>query len=771
MLIPFDKDSGTVTSSIRVLIGLCRPPDTLRSGDSSIDIKTRQREHTRKQKELAELRICNCEVPAMLLTKENGINFHITGRADLLTEDGETVIEVKTAQPMPKSPATHHLLQVLFYANALGAKNAALIYTDPDSKESLEFPIDLKDKKIVDLWQGFVEDLSFFVNNEWKRHIELNEALKSFSFPFSSIRAGQKEIMDLVRNTGNEKAELLVQAPTGTGKTIAVLAGAIAPAVTNWRILFFLTSKNTQKKILTETAERIVKQGFPLRTIILSSRENSCPMDMERCNTELCPYAEEFESRIRASGVIEKLTKNVIITAEDLKRESIQAEVCPFELALFVSQRCDLIACDYNYVFDPGIRLKRFFDNELTAARCSLLIDEAANLPERVRGIWSPEIKTKWMEKAWSYARGNRKLQNLLRPWRNVLQAYADQPWPYKENTVKLSDEIELPGINRRKWQKTLGGDANAPSEVVLLSRAITVFSRVSENLDERFHLLARKEGTDTLIQWYCTDPSKFITEEHSRCSSITCFSATIEPMEHFSAELGLGTKKTLTTKAVGWPFPKDNLSVWVDPAISTLYKYRDEQTKIMIQRFQGARSKKPGTWMVFFPSFSWMEKIALAAEEAGVELITQKREMTESERAAFVQLINSGNHLILVVAGGLFAEGVDLSIPDLSGCFIAGPCLPSISMRQKLLQERYQDTKRDGFLHAFAIPGINRVIQAAGRLIRNSEQKADLVLLGGRFIRPPYLDHLPEHWFPLRVIRNGRVSLKHKPQSNSGTV
>ncbi|MCK5132641.1 MAG: PD-(D/E)XK nuclease family protein [Candidatus Sabulitectum sp.] len=763
MLISFDRDTGTVRSAIKVLIGLCRPPDTLRSSDASIDLRTRQKEHTRKQKELAEERDCTWEIPAMLITERNGINFQITGRADLLTEGGETVIEVKTAQPMPQSPATHHLLQLLFYANALDAKKASMVYTDPDSKESLEFPVDPEDRNMIDLWDGFIEDVSLFVQSEWKRHRELNIALERLSFPFDSIRPGQEEIISSVKKAGDEREELLLQAPTGTGKTAAVLTGAIPPVVTNWRILFFLTAKNTQKKILAETMTRFIDQGFPLRTIILSSRENSCPMDMERCNPELCPYAEEFGPRIKTSGIIDRLTEKVLIKPEDIMRESIIAEVCPFELALFVSQRCDLIACDYNYVFDPSIRLKRFFDDDGTASRCTLLIDEAANLPERVRGIWSPEIKTQWMEKTWKYARGNSKLQNLLRPWRKLLQAYADQPWSHKENEVRLPDEIDLPGITSRKWQKILGGDMNAPREAGLLCRAIYRFSRVSERLDDKFHLIARKEGNDTLIQWYCTDPSTFIAEEHSRCSSVTGFSATLEPMDHFAAELGLGKTDSLTAKAVGWPFPRENLAVWVDTGINTRWRYRDEQTQLIIEKLQGARTKSPGTWMAFFPSFSWMEKIALAGEDSGLDLIAQRREMTEHDRAEFVELINSGDHLILAVAGGLFAEGVDLSIPDLRGCFIAGPSLPSVSLRQKLLQERYDDTKRDGFLHAFAIPGVNRVIQAAGRLIRNSEQKADLILLGGRFIRDPYFTHLPEHWFPLRVIRYGRVSLKHR--------
>jgi DNA excision repair protein ERCC-2 len=763
MLVPFDRDTATVQSAIKVLVGLCRPPDTLRSSGASIDIHTRQKEHTRKQKELAEQRDCKIEIPAMLVTEKNGINFRITGRADLLSTDGSTVIEVKTAQPMPEFPRSHHLLQVLFYTKALGAKDAALVYTDPDSRESLEFPIDPEDKQMKALWDGFVGDVSVFVKNEWKRHLELKVALETLDFPFDEIRPGQQEILDSVKNAGNSREELLLQAPTGTGKTAAVLAGAIPPVVENWRILFFLTAKNTQKKILAETANRFIRLGFPLRTIVISSRENSCPLEMDRCNPELCPYAEDFGSRIVNSDIIKKLTEKVLITPDDIARESIAAEVCPFELSLFVSQRCDLIACDYNYVFDPGIRLKRFFDSDETAARCSLLVDEAANLPERVRGIWSPEIRTSWMETVWKYSHGSRKLQNLLRPWRKLLQAYAEQPWPHREDTVLLPDETELPGINRRRWQRLLGGDMKAPHEAYLLGRAVNVFARVAEHMDERFHLLARKEGGDTLIQWYCTDPSVFITEEHSRCSSIACFSATLEPMSHFAVELGLGKNDNFVSKTVGWPFPRENLAVWVDTGVNTRWRYRNEQTDIIVRRLQGARAKNPGTWMAFFPSFSWMEKIVLAAGDFGLDLIAQKRDMSEQERSDFVELINSGDHLILAVAGGLFAEGVDLSIPDLRGCFIAGPSLPSVSLRQKLLQERYHSTGRDGFLHAFAIPGINRVIQAAGRLIRNSEQKADLVLLGGRFIHTPYFDYLPEHWFPLRVIRNSRIALKYR--------
>lgn len=760
MLIPFDPETGTVRAAIKVLTALCRPPDTLRSGEASIDLRTRQKAHNSKQRELALERGGDTEVPALLAVTVKGVNFLITGRADLVTEEG-AVVEVKTAQPLPEGiTSSHHALQVMFYLKALEAGEASLVYTDPDSGDSREFPLDPSEGE--ELWKGFLEDVAEFVRSEWDRHRELEAGLPGFAFPFSETRPGQDLIIGETLKTGRARGELLLQAPTGTGKTAAVLTGAIPPSVENWNILFFLTAKNTQKRILAETMERVIDGGFPLRTIVIASRENSCPMEVDRCITETCPYAEDFGARIKESGIIEELCDRVLITPELLAEKACAAQVCPFELSLFISQRCDLVACDYNYVFDPGIRLRRFFEDDSTAARCVLLVDEAANLPDRVRGIWSPEIRTSWMERAWRHARGNRRMQNLLRPWRKLLQAWAGTPWPGSEDQVLLPGDLELPRIDRRRWQTIMGADLEAPLETGLICRSIYGFSRVIERLDERFHLLAVRDGEDTLIQYYCTDPSTFIAEEHRRCASVTCFSATLQPMDHFAMELGLSENRRET--AVGWPFPAGNLTVWVDTGINTRYRHRSSHGKAIMAKFEGALRKSPGTWMVFFPSFSWMEEIALEASDRGIPFMAQAREMTTDQRQEFVERINGGGNLVMAVAGGLFAEGVDLSIPDLRGCFIAGPSLPGVSLKQELLKERYDSTGRNGFQHAFAIPGINRVIQAAGRLIRNPEQKADLVLLGERFIREPYLGYLPEHWFPLRVIRSGRVRLLSRP-------
>jgi DNA excision repair protein ERCC-2 len=759
VLVPFDAKTGTVKASIKVLIGLCRPPDTLRSPEASIDIRTRQREHTRKQREIEKETPSTAEVPCLLTLERNGIGFVITGRADLLTDSGR-VLEIKTAHPLPEKPETGHILQTVFYVNALSCLQGALVYTDPDTGDSAEFMLDAGESQA--LWSGFLDDVSAFVRQEWERHRALLALLPGFGFPFPEVRKGQDGIISSVAGACRGGAELLLQAPTGTGKTAAVLTGAIPAAVMKWHTIFFLTAKNTQKRILAETMALFIAAGFPLRTIVISSRENSCPMNMERCNPDVCPYAEVFGPAIRQSGIVEELSDMVLITTDILVEKAERAGICPFELSLYISQRCDIIACDYNYVFDPGVRLKRFFDDDDTASRCVLLIDEAANLPERVRGIWSPEIRTSWMDAAWNRARGNRRMLGLLRPWRKLLQGYAAKPWSGREDETELPAEVRLPAIDRRRWQQVMGGDAEAPGEVYNLCRSINGFARVQERLDGRFHLLACRDKDDTLLKYYCTDPSAFIAEEHARCASVCCFSATLAPLEHFSRELGLSGNHA--AHSVPWPYPIENLRVWVDADIDTRYRHRNNETEGIVQRLAGARAKRPGTWMVYFPSFSWMEQIALEAETRELGFICQSRTMGTEDRERFTEAINSGDNLVMAVAGGLFAEGIDLCIPDLQGCFIAGPALPSVSLRQQLLTARYNETGRNGFLHAFAVPGINRVIQAAGRLIRNGEQKADLILLGRRFLEPPYVSLLPEHWFPLRVIRRGRVTLRKKP-------
>lgn len=759
MILPFNPSTKTVRCSIGTLLSLCLLPETLRGGDDSVDLQTRLKHHNRVQKAKAAETGGTTEVQAKLKAKVNGISFHLSGRADVVCPGG--IWEVKTRSPIPDKPLQEHLLQLCFYMKALKAGKGWLLYTDTDSDEEKTFR--LGSRKVGTLWKEFIGGAARLVIDEWRHHECLKESLGSFSFPFQKPRPGQEQLFESTRRALESSGESMIQAPTGTGKTAAVLFGAVAPAIRTWNTLFFLTAKNTQKKLALETAELFRNSGLPFRAVALSSRRDTCPMNTDRCLPETCSLAEVFGERVQNSGLLEELLETGIVDTAILVEKSLLAGVCPFETGLCLAQRCDLVICDYNHVFDPSASLKRFFAEDETAGRIDLLVDEAPNLPDRVMRIWSPEIWASWLRVTGGYAGKDRKLRGLVRPWIKLMNAAEALLPPGSRDDLVLPGSLSPPRIDFRKWRRALKSFSDAPPETLDLSRAVARFSLVAERLDDTFHLLARREQGDTVLQWFCTDPSGPTGEVHRRCRSVTAFSATLSPAPHFRPLLGMGDDAGWTVTE--WPFPRGNLRVWIDATIDTRWKARESATPRVAERLRGAWLKNPGTWLAWFPSFSWMEEVALLLGDCSP--LVQPRASSPEERRRFLEEACEGGKLVLSVAGGVFSEGVDMTFPDLKGGFVAGPSLPSVNTRQELVRVRYNSVYGDGFLHAYIIPGMNRVIQAAGRLLRNPEQKADLVLLGQRFTWSPYRELLPEHWLPARVITlKGVTTMKGEGRS-----
>lgn len=747
MILPFDPETMTVRCAIGILLDLCLLPESLRGGDDTVDQRTRLTVHNTAQKRMAEAWGGLIEVRTELRTTSCGIRFHLSGRADVVCPDG--VWEVKTCSPLRETPSKSHRLQLFFYMKALKANSGRLLYIDPDTME--ERVLEQDRRELGTLWKAFIGEAAGLVKSEWLHHRELRGSLDGFSFPFPGWRPGQEELALSTVKAVESSGETMIQAPTGTGKTAALLFGALPPAVRSWNTVFFLTAKNTQKKLALETGIRFREEGLPLRVVTLSSRQDTCPLSTDRCSPESCPLAEVFEERVRSAGLLDTLLERGAVDTGALVEESVRAGVCPFETGLCLAQRCDLVICDYNHVFDPSASLKRFFAEEETAARIDLLVDEAGNLPDRVMKIWSPEIRASWLKATASYARRakNGKLTALLRPWRKLMKtAEAFLPNGFTDDVV-LPPDLSPPRVDSARFRKILGAPSELPLEALELSRAAARFALVAERLDTRFHLLVRSEKGDTVLQWFCSDPSELTGEVHRRCRSVTAFSATLSPAEHFRPLLGFTDSAGWTETE--WPFPLENLRVWIDSTIDTRWKARKTATAQVAGRVRGAWRKTPGTWLAWFPSFSWMEEVAGLLDE--YDPLVQPRVSTPDEREAFLARACSGGQLILAVAGGVFSEGVDMTFPDLRGGFVAGPSLPSVNTRQELVRAMHGRIFGDGFLHAYVIPGMNRVIQAAGRLVRNPVQKADLILLGERFVQSPYLELLPKHWLPARVI------------------
>jgi DNA excision repair protein ERCC-2 len=763
MITGYDPASRTLTTGIGNLLGFGRLPESLIPSDNPLNILARQRVHSAFQREKIKSG-WQMEVPVKLELEIEGITFRIRGRIDLVNGSGNPVelLEVKTllAKPDFEDPVrsrTDNALQLYFYAKSLAAEksipldciSASLVFLSMDSDEPgvHSYQLCLSDEELEKSWSNLLREVAGYLAAEDARKEFQAASVERFTFPYESLRPGQQKILQDVGACIDSEGYLLLQAPTGTGKTAAVLAGAIRHTLQSRLFLFFLTAKNTHKLIVRETLERIIENGVSLRGIFITAKSSICHRGRQRCFPDDCPFAMEFAARVRSSGIIGDLLDHSIITPELLKEKAEDAGVCAFELGLCLATECDIITCDYNYVFDPHVFLKRFFLESTTSRICSLLIDEAANLPSRAIDYYSPEMRFSWITELLSDPGCTATRKKLLKPWKEAFREWKPLIETKGSNEIELPADTELP-LNVEGWIRHITDLRDPPESLREVLRAVIDFSRISGGSDERYHLLIRYENGEYILQWFCTDPSEFLQERLENCHSAVAFSATLAPFDHFRYLLGFPDGKLTRTTEVEWPFPKENLGVWINPEIDTRYRHRSSSASLLVQRVSEIYAAVPGTWLLILPSYAYLEIISDLLEDSGIPLLIQTPGMMHEDRTAFIESMESDEQLVLIVSGGVFSEGIDLRSDSLRGAIIVGPSLPGMNLRMKLLSESYSLRGKDAFIHTWAVPGMVRVIQAAGRLVRNRTERKALVLIGKRFTKYPYFGLLPPHWF-----------------------
>jgi len=771
MITGYDPETKTFRTGIGDLLNFGWLPESLVPSDNPLSIHARQRVHSAFARSMVR-NGWEKEVSVSLDLDVMGIRFLIRGRLDLIREsDGSAeVLEIKTLDGKPDftdpvQSRRNNSLQLYFYAKALSSArgltpdsiSASLVFLSMDNTSEPEahyFPLDLSDEELEGSWLRHIRDTAeFLIAEDARKSIQLS-ALGGFHFPYDSPRPGQQQILSDVENCIENKGYLMLAAPTGTGKTAAVLTGAIRITLPRRLTLFFLTAKNTHKSIVLETLRIIIKKGVPLRGIVITARSEVCHRNRPRCLPDDCPYAVDFRDKIHESGIMKELLDHQIIGPDILMTIAERAGVCAFELGLCLATQCDIVICDYNYVFDPHVFLKRFFLEQNTAEMCALLIDEAANLPSRAIDYYSPEIRLSWIEELLEDGSCTGKREKLLHPWMERFGEWTILLENSGEDEIELPSDTDIP-LQTDSWFKEITELRDPPEPLRELFKAIIDFSKISGVSDSRYHLLYRLENGDRILQWFCTDPSLFLRERLESCHNSIAFSATLTPFDHFEYLLGFPDEGRTVSRKIAWPFPKENLGVWISPVIDTRYRSRMESAALLARKICEIYSAMTGTWLVFFPSYVYLELIADHLKDSSVPLLIQTPGMSREERAGFIERIESENQLVLTVSGGVFSEGIDLRSENLLGAIIVGPSLPGMNLRMKLLSDSYRLRELDPFIHTWAIPGMVRVIQAAGRLIRNSIERKALVLIGKRFTKYPYLGLLPEHWF-----RDGSIQL-----------
>lgn len=592
-------------------------------------------------------------------------------------------------------------------------------------------------------------------------------------FPFDNYRPSQEEIISKTTQCLQKNERLMLSASSGLGKTIGTLFPALNYALEHNKRVFVVTSKTTQHQIYQETLQLFEKKGAKFNSIILTAKEKMCVNSSFICDKLFCPYLENY---IKGAGneVIPTILTHQVLNARYIRKLAKAHTVCPFELSLDCSLYCDIIVGDYNYVFHPYIKLKRFFEKEYDDI--ILIIDEAHNLHSRVLSYYSPEITAQSLTEISKYLRSlhlppfvKKEGITVYRSLFNyILQLSKSVSFPLTHDPIlqkfdkdfirKVSKEHEhFISIYTKAYASQQGMTPSMKDKILLFGSNLQQFSLTLEecNTPEYSELLYIKERKLKLL---CKSAAPKLEQQLAGFHSVIMQSATLFPFEYFQKILGYPSSSIKLQ--YNSPFTQHNRLYLVLPTLSTKYEDRQYSYDRIATIICNAVNVKKGNYLAFFPSFAYLKAVQQELETLplSVDIIVQESYMNEYKRRIYLQKLKSFSHkyLLLCVHGGIFSEGVDF-IGDMAiGTFIIGPGLPPYSVEQQIMKEYFDYKWKKGFEYAYRNPGMMKVIQAAGRIFRTSTDRGFVMLIGKRFITPYYNSVLPNDWnieYPVDII------------------
>lgn len=580
--------------------------------------------------------------------------------------------------------------------------------------------------------------------------------------PHAEWRPGQRAIAEAVEWGLEAGHQVLVEAPTGLGKTAAVLTGALRFALAHDKQVFWATSRTTQQPVLRATARRLMDAGLELRSVLLTAKEKICLNEVVACQPDACPFAEGYYDKLRALDLVQRVATCGVADRPVLEAAGHAHRVCPYELSLDVSEHTDLVVGDVNYAFEPSVHLRRHFGD--TAGDWVVVVDEAHQLVERARGWGSPRLSARAAVEAaeWLGAQdaGLAPFAELARDVAREVDrqaAMADGPRRRGEAVVELeleplaalAERVDAVGLDYALLQ---AGRVRGRGEDPWLdtARAVLRFAQAAAVAGDETVALAHTAPDRAELRLLCLDPAPALGPRLARLGGLVGASATLSPVGFYRDLLGLDADR-LDVVRVPSPFPVEHRRVLVAPRVSTMYRDRAAHAGATAALMARCIEAVDGNVAAYFPSFEMLEDIAGRWELDGRELLQQGRAMREEERADWLARLGAAGPPVVLAAvlGGIFAEGIDLPAGALSAVLVAGPALPPVGLERDLLRNYYEERFGEGFRYASLIPGMTRVVQAAGRLIRRPEDRGVIVLIGRRFRWRDVRDLLPDDWTP----------------------
>ena len=685
----------------------------------------------------------------------------IEGRADGIQEDEDEVLidEIKGVMrelQHIKEPVGVHLAQAKCYAYIYGHEknlnkiSVQMTYCQMETEEILRFKYEYTIEEL-EIWFWKVvhlyEKWAMF-QIEWER--ERTESIKKTEFPYE-YREGQKELVTSVYRTILRKKKLFIQAPTGVGKTIATVFPSVkAVGESLADKIFYLTAKTITRTVAQQAFTHLRQKGLQMKSVVLTAKEKICFCEQTECNPEYCPYAKGHYDRVNDA------VYDILINCDEMSRENIEGyakkhQVCPFEMSLDVSLWVDAVIGDYNYVFDPNAHLKRFF-SEGKKGKYLFLIDEAHNLVERGREMYSAVLYKEQFLSVKKKVKDYPKLVRQLDACNKLLLEMKKECENYQIHSSISPFYIKLVNV-LNTMEKIMEEKRQIDDEILEFYFAVRFFLNIYEELDENYTIYTEMEEDGRFkIKLYCINPATCLGKYLDYGISTIFFSATLLPINYYKTLLSTETDDYAIYAES--PFDEKNRLVTVGYDVSTKYTKRSE---IMYQKYanyiQRIISTKRGNYLVFFPSYRFMEDVADAFSRLQTEDVVcaiQEQYMNEQKREEFLQLFEEERTDSLVgfcVLGGIFSEGIDLKEERLIGAIIVGTGLPQVCNEREILRQYFEKQGKSAFDYAYLYPGMNKVLQAAGRVIRTEQDMGIVALLDERFQEWRYTENFPREW------------------------
>lgn len=712
-------------------------------------------------------------------TEYDDLILRVEGRADgiFLQDEQFCIDEIKGVYKkleLMEEPVLVHRAQALCYAwiyldaHDLEKIDIQMTYAHLDTEVIKRFRETLTRAELKQWYEELTDSYHKWLayQIEWRK--KRNESMENLEFPFA-YRKGQREMVSGIYHAISKKEQIFIQAPTGVGKTMSAVFPAVRAIGQGMaETVFYLTARTITRTVAQDAFEILRDRGLLFKVITITAKEKLCFCDKPECDPEKCPYAKGHYDRIN-DAVYELWTTEQSFDRETLLRHAQKWQVCPFEMSLDLAIWMDGVICDYNYVFDPNVCLKRFF-GENVSGNYLFLIDEAHNLVDRGREMYSASIclndviETRKFVKPYSQKLW-KKLGKVKKQMEELRQNCGE--WKVEENAGVLP--ISLLSVQGELDQFLEESPAQEVVDGILdFYFEVRDFLNISELVDDNYVVYtAFDENGRFYMKLFCVNPAENLQKCLDKGNSTVFFSATLLPLQYY--------RKMLSTRSENFgmyvesPFEQKKRCLMICRDVSSKYTRRGYEEYRKIAEYIARMSwQKKGNYMVFFPSYRLMEDVYQVYQDefsvSWVRCISQHASMTELEREEFLQEFTEETEETLVgfcVMGGIFSEGIDLIGDRLIGAAVVGTGLPQVNCEREILKGYYDEKGEQGFDYAYRYPGMNKVLQAAGRVIRTKEDTGAILLMDERFLNRDYRNLFPREWNDACTCTLGNVE-KH---------